>query len=383
MSVSLSSDRSIGSQRIASLDAFRGLVVFVWIFSEIVVPALYRLPANSVTEALAVQLSPSFWHGATVRDLLVPLFCFIAGASIEMAFNRRRQARQSNRDLALRIARRVLLLFAIGLLCEGSLLDCGLGLRLSHLRLVGAYQRIAVCYAVAACLELAAGWRVQAGLLVFLLINFWLILEFGSGPNGGGPFSLEGNVAAAVDRLLLPGRKYFATWDPNGILTTIPAIAVTIAGLLAGKMLAREPFANDKGTLWFACLGIAAVNLAFLWALVLPINAYLWTPSFCLVVIGAGFLLLAAFQAVLDVRRMPSWAVSLEAPALALGRNSLLVILGAVLVERGIVVLGSRLPLVESLFPEGIASPPCGIPIAFFVIVVALWLDRRGRSITV
>jgi predicted acyltransferase len=379
-----SDDKPINWPRIPSIDVMRGLVVFVWILSEIGVPVLYRLPSNFSTDAITAQLSPSFWHGATVHDLILPAFCFITGASLAPAFKSRREAGKSNRDLALRIACRVVLLFAIGLLCEGSLFDNWPGLRFSNLRFVGAFQRIAVCYALAACLELWAGWRLQAGLAAFLLLDYWVILAFGGdGSNASSPFSLDGNVAAAIDQLILPGRKYFAIWDPVGILTTMPAVAVTIAGLLAGKALSMDRQSRGNIPLWFVGLGIAAFNLAFFWSFVLPINSYLWTSSFCLVAIAAGLILLGVLHAVLDTQGIALSTTTAVTPLVAIGRNTLLVVIATLVLERIIEVHSPRLPLVQSLFPEGSASVVFSISIAIVVITVALWLDRRRTYVTV
>jgi predicted acyltransferase len=377
----LSHDKPIDWARITSIDVMRGLVVLVWMLSTIGGPVLNRLPANSVTDAVTAQFSPSFWDGATVHDLILPAFCFIAGASLPPAFKRRKESGQSNRDLAVRIARRVVLLFAIGLLCEGGLYNTFPSL---HLRLVGAFQRIAICYALAACLELFAGWRLQAVAAAFLLLDYWVILVFGGGgSSASNPFSLDGNVAAAVDQLILPGRKYFATWDPEGILTTVPALAVTIAGLLAGKILSTDRQSRGNISLWFVGLGIAAFNLAFLWDFVLPINSYLWTSSFCLVAIAAGLILLGLLHAAFDGRAIASWAKPVTVPLVAIGRNPLAVVLATLVLERAVGPLAPRLPLVQTLFPEGSASLPSAILIAIVVITAALWLNGRRSYVTV
>ncbi|HEV3303892.1 MAG TPA: DUF5009 domain-containing protein [Planctomycetaceae bacterium] len=309
-------DNSAVQDRIDSLDFLRGLTLLIWLFSASVVPALYQLPRSPVAEVLAGQLSPSFWHGITVYDLLLPMFLFVSGASIVPAFKKRRAAAQTNCQLAERIVRRIVLLFVIGVVCEG-----GFWQHWPNLRFVGAYQRIAICYAVATCLEFTNGWRFQAGVVAFLLADYWASLAFGNSGEAG-PYSLEGNAAAAVDQILLPGRKYFGTWDPQGLLTTIPAVAVTVAGVLAGKALTTDREGSIERSLWLLGVGIAAVNAGFLGDLLIPINPYLWTLTFCLVAIGAASVLLGLFHAVLDVHRFKVWA----APVFALGRNSLVVV---------------------------------------------------------
>jgi predicted acyltransferase len=365
--------------RIASLDAMRGLAVVIWWLSEVGVPRVYRFPSGYVTDALSAQLSRSFWHGITVRDALLPAFCFIAGGSIAPAFRRRKSAGQTNRDLAWRIARRVVLLFIIGLACDGGVFDYW-----PHLRFAGAFQRIAVCYAIAAAMELIAGWRLQAGLAAFLLLDYWVILVFGDGASdAGNRFSLAGNVAAAVDQWILPGRKYFGTWDPEGVLTTIPAITVTIVGLLAGKALSADRQARRSLSLWFVGLGTAAVNLGFLCDFVLPINSYLWTPSFCLVGTGAGLIVLGGLHAALDSSIAASATSIVAAPFVTIGRNALVVVLATLALELGIRVPTIRLPLVHKLLPQGSSSLTTGVLIAVAVIATAVWLDKRRVYITV
>lgn len=362
----------VGLPRIASVDAIRGGAVVIWLLSEISVPALCRLLPNPITEAIAAKLSPSFWQGVTARDLLLPTFCFVAGLSIVPAFQMRKAAGRSRRDLVIRILRRVLLLTALGLIYEGALFE-----QWASLRFVNAFERIAICYAIAACLECTTGWRVQAGLFAFLILDYWAILELTAARSAA--FSFEGNAAAIVDQLILPGRKYFGTWDPDGILTTIPAVAVTIAGLLAGKWLNAERVRGTDGTWWLIGLGIAALSVAFLWGFVLPINSYLWTPSFCLIAIGMALVLLGGFHAILDVRQSTKWAV----PLIALGRNALLVVVMTVVLMRAIRALVYEVPLVRIFMPEGSDSPVCGILTAFLVFAAALWLNRRGASVTV
>jgi predicted acyltransferase len=377
-SLFFSHNKPFDCARITSIDVMRGLVVLVWMLSDIGPPVLNRLPSNSVTDAFTAQLSPSFWDGATVRDLILPAFCFIAGASLPPAFKRRKEASRSNRDLSFRIGRRMVLLFAIGLLCEGGLFNGSSSLRLSNLRLVGAFQRIAICYALVACVELSAGWRFQAVLAAFLLLGYWVVLAVGGrGSRARNPFSLEGNVAAAVDQLILPGRKYFATWDPEGILTTVPALAVTIAGMLAGKILSTGPQSRGNISLWFVGAGIAAFNLAFLWDFVLPINPYLWTSSFCMVAIAAGLILLGLLHAAFDARAIASWTKPITIPLVAIGRNPLTVVLATLALSRAVRPTAPRLSLIQTLFPEASPTIPSVTLIAIVVIAVALWLNGR------
>ena len=191
------------------------------------------------------------------------------------------------------------------------------------------------------------------------------ILSFGAvQSNTHGRFLLDGNVAAVVDQLFLPGSKYFGTWDPEGILTTIPAVAVTIAGLLAGQSLTSinrsqiRIVANARLSarrlsltprLRFVSLGIVAFNLSFLWDLVLPINSYLWASSFCLLAIGVGLLLVGAFDTLLCGKTHVTW----EGLLIAFGRNSLVGIITVLTSQYCIAAIAHRFSLVRRFFPGG------------------------------
>jgi predicted acyltransferase len=359
-------DNSAVQSRIGSLDALRGLTVLVWLFSATMVPVLYQLPRSRFASTLADQLSPSFWRGITVYDLLLPMFLFVSGASIVPAFKKHKAAGRTNRQSAWRLVRRLVLLFGIGILCERAIFQ-----HWPCWRFAGAFQRIAVCYAVVAALNLRTDSPFQVGVLAFLLADYCAILAFGS--NGaGGAYSFEGNAAANVDQLLLPGCKYFGTWDSQGLLTTLPAIAVTLAGLLAGKALTAAGASPTLRTFSLLGVGIVAVNAGILGDALVPINPYLWTLPFCLVAIGAGSVLLGALYAVLDVRQKSDWAT----PVSALGRNSLLVVLATLALSNAADWI-ARLALPRAHFPAW------SLIIVLVVWMMALFLNRHKLFITV
>ena len=351
--------------RINSIDALRGLTVFVWLLSVTLAPVLCQLPRSPIAETLLAQLSPSFWNGTTVLDLLLSLFLFVAGASIVPAFNKRKAAGQTNRQIAKRILRRVVLLLAIGIVCEGAIWQDW-----PQLRFVGAFQRIAICYAVAAWLYLASGWRLQAGAVVFLLLDYWAILALKSGE--ANRYSLEGNAAALVDQLLLPGREYFGTWDPQGILTTMPAVAVAVAGVLAGKALTTDHGRSIARSIWLLGAGIAAVNTGLLGDLLVPINPYLWTVTFCLVAIGAASALLGLFHAV-DVHRL-----RVCAPLAALGRNSLVIVLVATALMNSAEIVATRLEIMRYQY-----SPTWLVLVLVLIVTIAFALNRHRIYLSV
>jgi len=347
--------------RIESLDALRGIAVIIYLVSALVVPALNQLPQSQFISAAITLFVPPLWHGVSLRVFALPLFLFVAGASIVPAYNKRRAfARMpERRGVTGRILRRVLLLLAIGLICEGDLFE-----RWPHVRLVGAFQRIAVCYAIAALLHLTTGWRFQAALFAFLLVDYWAILDFGaSSSDSAAAYSVEANAAAPVDSALLPGRKYFGTWDPDGIVTTIPAMAITLSGLLAGKILAVgsccESRMLKKASLWLALSGMSTLVAGLLAGFACPINAYLWTPPFCLIAIGVALVLLGILHGLRN-----GSARFLTAP----GANALLVTVIAALAAQAFPTRVNLGGMIVTLYLVG---------------VLAIWLDRRGVYISV
>jgi predicted acyltransferase len=360
-------DRARLKDRIASLDALRGLTVLAWLVAAVVPPILNQLPQSHAAQAVAAQFSPSFWHGTTVYDLVVPMFVFAAGVAIVPAFQRRKAAGQTNGEVAKRIVRRVVLLLAIGLVCEGGLVHYW-----PDLRFVGAFQRLAICYAVAGCLELTTSWRFQSGVLAFLLVDYGAILAFGASGEAS-PYSLEGNAAAAVDQMLLPGRKFFGSWDPEGILTTIPAVALAIAGLIVGKWLTGTLLLKPLRKLCVFCIGAAAMVAAFVGGRFVPVEPHLWTITFCVIVIGVGLALLSLFHAAIDLNR---WNGAFR-PFIVLGRNPLVVVLAIVgflnaeelAMQSDVLGLGAMLK---------VAGPGYALMVVYVVVWVAFFLDARN-----
>jgi predicted acyltransferase len=355
-----------------SIDALRGLAVAVWIIGTIAVPVLAQFPRNTVCTVISAQFSPSFWKGLTVYDLVLPTFLFVAGASIAPAFQTQLAGGRSQRELYGRIARRVVLLSAIGLVCEGGLFQ-----RWPYIRIVGAFQRIAICYAIVALLQLKTGWRLQAAVLLVLLLDYWVILRFGRNEPSVDAYSAENNAAAYVDNLLLPGRKDFGTWDSQGILTTIPAVSIMIAGLLAFKVLLGDGADFRRRTAWVMGAGVAAIGEGLLWDDFCPIEPHLWTPTFCIVAIGFSVTLFGVFHILHDIR---GWRMGVTVVT-ALGRNALPIILAAVLFTT--VVSTTTFASLGYRFVPIVTSAGWATVELYVLVWLALMLERRDLSLTV
>ena len=302
------------SQRFVAVDVLRGLAIAGMI--------LVNSPGD--WDHLYAPIAHSDWNGCTLADLVFPAFLFIAGAAIPLAFARRPPAAPW-RALP-RIARRALLLFAIGLFINGfpSYYDP------ATLRIPGVLQRIAVCYLVGACLALTTKPRTQAALAGAILVGYWALLALVPAPGGiaGDLSSKEGNLVAWFDQQVLWGHLIHNSWDPEGVLSTLPAIATTLTGMLAGHWIlsARGARAQARGLALAGALGVVA---GLVWSTSFPMNKSLWTSSYVLFCSGISLLLLAACTALVERTgaRGPAF------PLVVLGANPILAYVGSLLVD--------------------------------------------------
>ena len=288
------------SGRLASLDAFRGVSVVILIFLA---------NAGGLPEFYS-PLRHADWHGWTFTDLWFPFFIFIVGAAIPFSFARRMEMGYSRHRIFSRVVRRVLILFVLGLLINGfPTYD------LSTIRIMGVLQRIALCYLFASAIHLTSKIRWQLVWAVGLLLLYWGLMALVPVPGiGAGSYEKGRNLAAYVDGLIL------RTEDPEGIVSTIPAISTALFGVLAGCWLRSNRNAVEK-TLWLFIGGNLGVFLAVLWDALLPINKNLWTSSFVVLTAGFALVFLGFCYYFIDVKGHRKWAQ----PFIVFGTNALTV----------------------------------------------------------
>lgn len=291
--------------RLLSLDVMRGATVAGMV--------LVNNP-GSWTDGYGF-LAHAEWNGCTVADLIFPFFLLMVGTSISLSLDRCRE-RASDRAAALpRIVRRTIFLFAIGLLLNGFAHPA----ELSTLRYFGVLQRIALCSLVASAIFLRTGVRGQVGWAVALLAVYWLVIELVPVPgHGSGVLEPHGNLVGYLDTFLFRGHLYHGDFDPEGLLSTLPAVATTLLGVLAGQWLTSSaaPSRKTAGLLAAGAALAIAGGICDRW---LPINKQLWTSSFVLLTGGLGSIVLGTCYAVVDAkgyRRM-------TAPLVILGTNAL------------------------------------------------------------
>lgn len=292
------------SNRILSIDALRGFDMLCIVGGDRLVLAWAAWSGSATASNLARQFEHVDWEGFRFYDLIFPLFLFLVGAVLPFSLSK--AAEQGKGAVSRRIGRRVLLLFALGLLCNGVL-----QFDWQNLRITGVLQRIAICYGIAALIVMNTSLRSQVIAFAAILLGYWALLA-GVAPPGGtaGDFTKEGNLAGWVDRHYLPGKilePYYGFGDNEGLLSTIPAVATVLLGALSGAWLrsSRSPWEKTFG---LAMAGGLALIVGQFWGQWFPIIKNLWTSSFVLVAGGWSLILLAAFYAVIDVLQWRRWA---------------------------------------------------------------------------
>ena len=301
------------SRRVVALDALRGFN-FIWILGgDGAVLALAQMSKGkgATVEAIGVffgtQMTHVAWEGFRFYDLIFPLFIFIMGVAIALSLPRLIE-REGMADAHWRVLRRALILYALGLVYYG-----GISQHWGDIRWLGVLQRIALCYLFASLLFLHFDWRGMLGTLAALLLGYWALMTFVPVPGiGAGSFAPDANLANWIDVHYLPGRLWDITRDPEGLLSTLPAIGTTLIGVLAGLLLKNDRVAPPRKSLWLFGTGIAMIAAGYLWALQFPIVKPIWTSSFVLVAGGWSAILLGAFYQVVDVWGFVRWATAFK-----------------------------------------------------------------------
>lgn len=308
-------------ERLLSLDTLRGFdMLFIMGFAPLVV-ALNRCYPTEVGEWLAGQMSHTAWHGFTQHDLIFPLFLFIAGISFPFSLAKQRSRGVPDRRIGLRVLRRGVTLVVLGMVYNGLL-----QFDFADLRVASVLGRIGVAWMLGAWIYMRLSKRLQYLFVALILLGYWLLLAFVPAPDapGASPFSPEGNLAGYIDRILLPGRLNDGSFDPEGLLSTLPAVVTALLGMYAGEMVRSARLGSGaRKSLWLAATGVGLVALGVMWNEVFPINKILWSSSFTCFAGGLSFLLFALFYYVVDVRGWRSWTLFFR----VIGLNSITIYL--------------------------------------------------------
>jgi predicted acyltransferase len=312
-------------QRLLSLDALRGFTMFWLIGGRELALAVVACLCPLLYDAFETQATHPKWQGFVAWDMIMPVFLFVVGVSMPFAMVKRLEQGGPLRTTYLRIARRVAVLWILGMVAQGSLLDYDLG----HLKLYsGALQAIAIGYLVTAIALLHLPLKGQLALFASLVIGYGALLmwvPFAGHP--GGTLERTVNLARYVDEYVLGNfrRDHSFTW----IITSLGFVATVLLGAMAGHLLRGRLSAERKLALLVG-IGLACMAGGWVWSYFLPLNRHLWTSSMILWAGGISFLLLALFYAVIDVVGVKKWAL----PFIVIGANALLAYVFTYVFER-------------------------------------------------
>jgi predicted acyltransferase len=297
------------ARRIASVDALRGFNIFWILGGDGAILALDEMSrgkgpiVSGIGHFLGTQLTHVPWEGFRFYDFIFPLFIFITGVSIVLSLPRLVE-REGMWRAHIRVLRRSLLLYGLGLIYYG-----GISHDWADIRYVGVLQRIALCYLFASLLFLNFNLRGMIVAFVSLLLGYWALMTFLPVPGiGTGSFAPDANLANWLDAHYLPGRLWDRTRDPEGMLSTLPAISTCLLGVFAGLLLKDERLQAQQKSLWLIGAGIVTVTAGHLWGLQFPVIKAIWTSSFVLVAGGYSLMLLGVWHQIVDVWGIRSWS---------------------------------------------------------------------------
>jgi predicted acyltransferase len=381
-------------ERLLSLDVFRGLTV----------AGMLLVNDPGTWEHIYTPLEHAPWNGWTPTDLIFPFFLFIAGITTYLSLNARRARGDDERAIRAQIIRRGVLIFLFGFLINGfpyftwtdvpGVADPTILQRISdrllHWRIMGVLQRIGIAYLIAGLLTQRTTLKQQIGIIAGLLFGYWIVMTVLPVPGEGtiGALLLDQpsrTMAAWVDRLVLDWSRWGlgnhlwvsgVTWDPEGILSTIPAICTCMLGNIAGWWIAqRRPLPERLNGLF--AVGAIGMMVGLMWHWVFPINKSLWTSSYVIFTAGLACVSLATIMWIVDYQKVRWWTK----PAVVYGINPIIAFVGSGVMARCIYSIfkvtlnGQRISLEAGIYQTLFASwlSPINASLAFAITFVLFW----------
>ncbi len=350
------------TDRLASLDVFRGVTIAGMI--------LVNNPGS--WNFIYAPLRHAKWHGWTPTDLIFPFFLFIVGVSITLSFSKRKSENAVFSTIYFKILRRTVLLFAVGYFLRVFPL-----FNFESMRIPGVLQRIALCYLFASLIFLKARPKRRAAIILFLLAGYWAVMKLVPVPGyGAGVLEFEGNLCGFIDVKLLAGHLYKSSFDPEGILSTFPAVATALLGTLTGDWLLSKRGQQSKMVGLFAA-GIIFVIIGLLLQPLFPINKQLWTSTYVIFAAGAALILLGLCYGINDVMGQKKWAY----PFLIFGTNAIAVYVGSTLMVKLIALIHvpvqGEVMLLQSFIYNKLLAPwagPLNGSFLYPMILLLIWL---------
>jgi predicted acyltransferase len=351
--------------RVLSLDALRGATIALMV--------LVNTPGDG--NHVFTPLEHAEWHGWTLADTVFPTFVWIVGLSLTLSLGKKLDRGEPRAAILRQVVRRAAIIFALGVF-----LYLVPNFDFSTMRILGVLQRIAICFFAASAIYLWTTWRGQITWTIFFLAAFWMIMFYAPTPGfGPGRLDIPGNFAHYVDRVVLGVHNYQSTktWDPEGIVSTLPAIATALLGVLAGHIFQNKRPLSERTT-WLFLAGNALLTMGVFLDQWLPINKHIWTTSFALFMAGIDYILFAACLWLIDRdAREHRWAK----PLIILGSNAIAIYLASELIETLLSTTGAKAWVFGHFFapfaPIKVASVLYAIVYVLLMYAIAWFLYRR------
>lgn len=326
-------NKTIASERLVSLDALRGFVMF-WIMSgEHIMHALAKAVPIPVFIWMSSQLHHAEWNGITFYDMIFPIFLFVAGVSMPYSFEKKMNLAgvKTPRELPTKekqkiyrsMLKRTFILLFLGFVVNGLLRFDGF----DQTRFASVLGRIGLAWFFAGMIYLNFDLKKQLIWFTGILAGYYLTMKFIPVPDfGAGILTKEGSLEGYIDRLFLPGRLHSTVYDPEGLFSTIPAIATALLGVFLGTFLMTDNYFSRKNKLTvMVASAIVLILIGIIWDYDFPINKHLWTSSFVCFVGGFSILFFTFFYLTIDILGFHKWAF----PLLLIGSNSILIYIAA------------------------------------------------------
>ena len=346
--------------RLVSLDVFRGITI----------AGMVLVNNPGTWSSIYWPLEHAEWHGWTPTDLVFPFFLFIVGVSITLAFARRVEDGSVKRDLYLKVIKRSAIIFGLGLFLNGFPY-----FQLGTIRIAGVLQRIAICYLIASLIFLTTKVRTQFLIAIALLIIYCIVMTRLAAPGyAPGDLTKEGSLPSFVDRVVF-GKHVWAqarVYDPEGLLSTIPAIATALMGVVTGQWLRTEKSRYEKAAGMFV-VGAVCVAIGWAWNAFFPINKALWTSSYVLFTGGLALQFLSICYWLIDIQGYRRWAKPFE--VFGLNAIALYVVADLLAVLLGVIKVGGQ-PIGGWLYDRVFSSfaSPTNASLAFAICFVLVCL---------
>ncbi|MCQ2239707.1 MAG: DUF5009 domain-containing protein [Bacteroidaceae bacterium] len=338
-------------KRLESLDALRGFdMLFIMGGATLFAAIAACFPESGFWTAFGEQMEHVDWEGLQHHDTIFPLFLFIAGCSFPFSLAAQQEHGKTQKEIVSKIIRRGLTLVVLGLIYNGLL-----NFNFATARFCSVLARIGLGWMFAALIYTRVkDFKKVAGIIAAILIGYWLIMAFVPAP--GAPadadiFSIEGSIACWIDRVILGAHSYRPDYDPEGLISTIPAIGTALMGMLSGAYLKNSTEDGTRKAITLAIAGVIMALVGWGWGFFFPIIKALWTSSFVCAVAGYSLIMLALFYYIIDVRGWRGW----DKFFVVIGMNSITIYLAQAFIPFTQIsrnVFGG----LASLFPENWAA---------------------------